>query len=252
MAFRGAAEDQSSICGQGGVKMNVGSVSCQRYSACEKGSVKIISDGGIAEHGRKSRLNQRDVLELSVEDKFHNFYSDYGGYANPEEFGNSLRYRYSHTIVHTSTWFFEAAGEALQMAKGEKEDYDGTDVVNAYGFAYAKLYDEIEKRYETSKEQWFDIDGTPFTKEKEMEYLNAAYENAVAFQVASAKVMAGLRHLNGQIPKVPEKDVEELEKVFHHSREQYRDLYRESRATGEPMAFRRFSFGNSVLLALLV
>ena len=231
--------------------MNVGSVSGQRYSACEQGGVKIISDGGIAEHGRKSRLNQRDVLEISVEDKFHNFYSDYGGYANPEEFGNSLRYRYSHTIGHTSTWFFEAAGEALQKVKGEKEDYDGADVVNAYGFAYARLYEEIEKRY-GSGEQWFDTDGTPLTREKEMEYLDAAYENAVAFQVSSAKVMTGLRHLNGQIPKVPEKDVEELEKVFQRSREQYTDLYRESRITGEPVAFRRFSVGNSVLLALLV
>lgn len=238
--------------------MNVGSVSGKRYSACEQGSVKIIFDGRLAEQGRKGRFNQRDTLEISGEDKFNGFYSDYGGYADPKEFGNSLRYRYSHTIEHTSTWFFEAAGEALKMAKGEKEDYDGADVVNAYGFAYTRLYDEIEKRYENSGEQWFDTDGTPLTKEKEMEYLNAAYENAVAFQVSSARVMAGWRLLNGQMQEVPQReevsqrDIEELKNVFYRSRDRYKDLYEESKVAGEPMNFHRFSFGNSALLALLV
>lgn len=238
--------------------MNVGSVSGKRYSVCEQGSVKIISDAGIAEHGGKSRLNQRDTLEISGEDKFNSFYSGYGGYVDPEEFGNSLRYRYSHTIEHTSTWFFEAAGEVLQKAKGEKEEYDGTDVVNSYGLAYGRLYEEIEKRYENSKEQWFDMDGTPLTKEKEMEYLNTAYEYAVAFQVSSARVMAGWRLLNGQMQEVPQReevsqrDIEGLKNVFYRSRDRYKDLYEESKVAGEPMSFHRFSFGNSALLALLV
>lgn len=238
--------------------MNVNSVFGECYSAYPQGSVKVKANADLAEYGKRSRLNQRDTLEISGEGKFYNFNSDYEGYADPEEFGNSLRYRYSHTIGHTTTWFFEAAGKALQKAKGEKEDYDGTDVVNAYGFAYGTRYEEIDKRYEDSKEQWFDIDGTPLTKEKEMEYLNKAYENAVAFQVSSARVMAGLRHLYGQMQEVPQKeevsqrDIEGLKNIFYRSRDRYKDLYEESRVTGEPMNFHRFSFGNSALLALLV
>lgn len=238
--------------------MKVSSVFCEGYSVYAQGNVKVKVNADLAEYGKKSRLNQHDTLEISGGDKFNNFYSDYEGYAGPEEFVNSLRYRYSHTIEHTTTWFFEAAGEALQKVKGEKEDYDGSDVVNAYGFAYGTLYEEIEKRYEDSKEQWFDIDGTPLTKEKEMEYLNTAYENAVAFQVSSAKVMAGWRLLNGQMQEVPQreevsqKDIEGLKNVFYRSRDRYKDLYEESKVTGDPMNFHRFTFGNSALLALLV
>lgn len=136
----------------------------------------------------------------------------------------------------------------MQKAKGEKDNYDGTDVVNAYGFAYARRYEEIEKRYENSQEQWFDIDGTPLTKEKEMEYLNTAYEAAAAFQVSSAKVMAGLR----QMPEVSQKDMEGLENIFYRSRDKYTELCKESMITGEPMTFQRLSFGKSALLALLV
>lgn len=232
--------------------MKVSSVFGEGYSVYAQGNVKVKANADLAEYSRKSRSNQRDTLEISGGDRFHSFYSDYGGYAGPEEFGNSLRYRYSHTIVYTATGFLETAGEALQEAKGEKEEYDGSDVVNSYGFAYGTLYGEIEKRYEDSKEQWFDMDGTPLTREKEMVYLDTAYENAVAFQVSSARVMAGLGHHNGQMQEATQRDIDGLKNVFYRSRDRYKDLYEESKATGEPMNFHRFSFGNSALLALLV
>ena len=244
--------------------MNVSSFVSESYSGCAQGNVKAKVSADIAEHGKKSRPDLRDTFECSIQTngsmpaetvirgKFNNFYSDYEGYGNPVEFGNFLRYRYSHTIGHNSTWFFEAVGRALQEAKGEKEGYDGCDVVNAYGFAYGTLYEEIEKRHENSKEQWFDIDGTPLTKDKEMEYLNAAYESAVAFKVSSAEVMAGLKYLNGQIPEVSRKGIEELGKTFYRSRDKYMELYKASKMAGEPMSLQRISFGNSALLALLV
>lgn len=232
--------------------MNVGTVFSKNYSTYAQGDGIVISNADIVEHGRRSQLNQRDVLEISANNKFDYYYSDYDGYADLKEFGDSLRYRYSHTIGHSSTWFYEAAGEILEQVKEEKENYDGTDIINAYGLAYTQLYDEIEKRYENNKEQWFDIDGTPLTKEKEMEYLNTFYKNAVAFRVSSAKAMAGIRYLNGEIQEVPQKDIEELEKTFYRSRDKYMDLYKESKITGEPLIFQRFSFGNSALLALLV
>lgn len=177
---------------------------------------------GVGERAGERQSGGRDSLELSSGSShtyFYNEYQDYGcqGYGNPGEWANSLRYRYSHTAVHTSTEFFEAAGEILRKAReGNKdslggisthplgvgagdcigaEDYDDADVDAAYGLAYRKLSEEIEKRHEGG-EQWFDIDGTLLTREREMERLNAAYEAAASFQASSRRVISGLRQLS--------------------------------------------------------
>ena len=231
--------------------MNVNTVFSKNDPAYVRGNGIVISNADIAERGKKGRTDQRDVLDISANSRFTQ-YSGYDGYADLKEFGESLRYRYSHTVGHSSTWFYEAAGEILEQVKEEKGNYDGTDIVNAYGLAYARLYDEMEKRYEDSGEQWFDIDGTPLTKEKEMEYLDKFYEEAVAFRVSSAKVMAGLRQLSGQTQEAPQKDMEAPERAFYRSRDKYLDLYKACRITGEPLVLQRFSFGHNALLALLV
>ena len=230
--------------------MNVNTVFNSKYSAHAQGKGTMISNAEIAERGKNSRTSQRDVLDISANSKFDP-YRGYDGYADLKEFGESLRYRYSHTVGHSTKWFYEAAGEILEQVKEEKGNYDGTDIVNAYGLAYARLYGEIEKRYEDSKEQWFDIDGTPLTKEKEMEYLDKFYEDAVAFRASSAKVMAGLRQLDGKALEASHKDIESAERVFYRSRDKYMDLYKACKITGEPLVLKRFSFGHNALLALL-
>lgn len=228
--------------------MIVSAVFGKSYSDYGQSRGNAVSAIDIGKPGRRCGSKQRDTLESSAEGRFYNYYNNYGCGADPGKLGDSLRYRYSHTIGYTSAWFFRASGEVLQKTRGEKEGYDGTDIVNAYGFAYAERYGEIEERYGDSGEQWFDIDGTPLTKDKEMEYLDRAYESAVAFQVSSARVMAGLR----QVSQIPQKSLEELEGIFYRSRDKYTDLCREGSLTGMPVLFHRFSFGRSDLLALLV
>lgn len=212
--------------------MNVGSVFGKDYSACVQGDVRAISGAGVAWRGKGSLPSRRDVLEGSNDDRFDNYYNHYGGYANPGEFVKNLRYRYSHTIGYTSDWFFTASGKKLREAKGEGDDYDSVDVANAYGITYAGRFREIEDRYGDGREQWFDIDGTPLTREKEMAYLEEAYENAVAFQVSSARVMAGLRQMT-------EASQEDLRNTFYRARDRYMELYKEGGMTGGQVVSQR-------------
>lgn len=232
--------------------MNVRTVVGETYSANAQGNGMLIFNADSAKQG-KNRFKQCDILEIHDGDESA-FYNDYDGYGNLKEYGDSLRYRYSHTIVYSTPWFDAAVGKILgQAAEGnDNGEYDGTDLVNACGLAYAKRYEDIEKRYEDGKEQWFDIDGTPLTADKETEYLNAHFEAAVTFRISSAKVMAGLMRLHEEIQEVPQEEMKELESIFYRSRDRYMDAYKAGRITGEPLVFQRFSFGNSALLALLV
>ncbi len=232
--------------------MNVRTIASETYSVGAQGKGKVMSNADSVKQG-KSRLKQCDILEISAGDK-PAFYNEYDGYGNLKEYGDSLRYRYSHAIAYTTTWFEEAVGEILEQAAEDNDngEYDGTDLVNACGLVYAKRYEEIEKRYEDCKDQWFDIDGTSLTAAKEKEYLNVHFEAAAAFWASSAKVVAGLRQLNEQTQEVPQEDGKELETLFCRSRDKYMDVYRAGKVTGAPLVFQRFSFGSSALLSLLV
>ena len=160
-------------------QMNAGAIK-QRFPQAVKSDTLRLPD----------KTDRRDVFELSDSNRVFT-----GGYDTlcPEEV-ESLRYRFAHTISHNSNWFGEEAGKDLQKIKEEKGYYTDSDILNAYGFTYARLYAEIEQRYENGDEQWFGLGGKPLTKEKEIEELNMAYERAVAWTTKCAEVMAGIQN----------------------------------------------------------
>ena len=208
-----------------------------------------------------SKTNRRDVFEHSDSNKVFTGYD----ILDVEEI-ESIRYKANHTIIHTPTWFSDEAGEELQKVKEEKGTYDGSDILNAYGFTYARLYAEIEQRYENGKEKWFSLCGEPLTKEAEIEELNKAYESAVDWATKCAEVMAGIQNMDWtsihnptqnsdkptpEAPKPEQKDLEEMKRAFYTVRDKYMELYRESKLTGEPLARQGSVFGHNALLALL-
>lgn len=208
-----------------------------------------------------SKTNQRDVFEHSHSNRFFTGY----GALDIEEI-ESIRYKVNHTIIHTPSWFSDEAGKELQKVKEEKGAFNGSDVLNAYGFTYARLYAEIEQRYENGNEQWFGLGGEPLTKEKEIEELNKAYESAVDWATKCAEIMAGIQNMDWtslhnptkesdrstpEAPKPEQKDLEEMKRAFYAVRDKYMELYRESKISGETLARQDSIFGHNALLALL-
>lgn len=208
-----------------------------------------------------SKTNQRDVFEHSDSNRIFTGYDT----LDIEEI-ESIRYKANHTIIHTHTWFSDEAGEELQKVKEEKGTYNGSDILNAYGFTYARLYAEIEQRYENGNEQWFGLGGEPLTKEKEIEELNKAYESAVDWATKCAEVMAGIQNMDWtslhnsaqnsgrtilEAPKPEKEDLEEMKRALYEIRDKYMELYRESKLSGEPLARQDSIFGHNALLALL-
>ena len=208
-----------------------------------------------------SKTSQRDVFEHSESNRIFTGYD-----ALDIEEIESIRYKANHTIIHTPSWFSDEVGEELQKIKEEKGTYSGSDILNAYGFTYARLYAEIEQRYENGNEQWFGLGGESLTKEKEIEALNKTYESAVDWATKCAEVMAGIQSmawtsLNNptqnsdrpapEAPKPEQKDIEEMKRAFYEIRDKYMELYRESKLTGEPLTRQDSIFGHNALLALL-
>lgn len=98
--------------------------------------------------------------------------------------------RVQHTVVQSATVFGDTRAEILKKVREEKGTYDYSDIVNACGLSYAKLYAGIEERYENSSEQYYKSDGTLLTKQDEIDWLDKEYENEIAWQKACAKVKA--------------------------------------------------------------
>ena len=92
----------------------------------------------------------------------------------------NLMDKIKHTVVHSVTSFSDMRAGILKEIREEKGQYDYTDVVNACGLSYARLYSEIEERYKNGNEQYYkSAGGTPWTKE-EIEWLDMQYEQEVA------------------------------------------------------------------------
>ena len=208
-----------------------------------------------------SKTNRRDVFEHSDSNWIFTGYD-----ALDIEEIESIRYKANHTIIHTPTWFSDEAGEELQKVKEEKGTYDGSDILNAYGFTYARLYAEIEQRYENGNEQWFGLGGEPLTKEKEIEELNKAYESAVDWATKCAEVITGIQNMDwtplydssqnydrptSEVPKPVHKDLEDMKRAFYVTRDKYMELYKESKLAGEALTRQDSIFGHNSLLALL-
>jgi len=166
-----------------------------------------------------------------------------------------LMYRFSHTVNHSVTLFSDTKAEILKEVREGKGQYGYSEVVNACGLAYAKLYSEIEQRHENEQEQYFDYDGTPLTKEEEIEWLNMEYEREVAWEKSCARVALQGQIFRGHIPKMTAKEIsgviEELEDSLYQAKDAYLKLHRENKQSGNPLVLQNYMFGNKRMYEML-
>lgn len=155
----------------------------------------------------------------------------------------NLMDKIKHTVVHSVTSFSDMRAGILKEIREEKGQYGYSDVVNACGLSYARLYSEIEQRYEN--EQYYKVDGTPLTKEDEIEWLDIQFEQEVAWQKSCARITAQGQVIQGNIPEMPTEEMEELEDSFYQVKDVYMKLYRENRRAERPLVLQSYMFGNS-------
>ena len=154
-----------------------------------------------------------------------------------------------HTVVQSAASLSDMRAGILKEIREEKGQYDYTDVVNACGLSYARLYSEIEQRYEN--EQYYKVDGTPLTKEDEIEWLDIQFEQEVAWQKSCARITAQGQVIQGNIPEMPTEEMEELEDSFYQAKDAYMKLYRENRRAEKPLVLQSYMFGNSQMYQIL-
>lgn len=133
-----------------------------------------------------------------------------------------------HTVTQSATSFSDMRAGILKQVREEKGQYDYSDIVNACGLSYAKLYSEIEKRHE--KGPYYKADGTLLTKEEEIEWLDMQYEQEVEWQMSCARIAAQGQAFQGNIPETPAKEMEELEDAFYQAKDTY--MYRKHGGRG--------------------
>ena len=161
----------------------------------------------------------------------------------------NLMDKIKHTVVHSVTSFSDMRAGILKEIREEKGQYGYSDVVNACGLSYARLYSEIEQRYEN--EQYYKVDGTPLTKEDEIEWLDMQFEQEVAWQKSCARITAQGQVIQGNIPEMPTEEMEELEDSFCQAKDAYMKLYRENRRAERPLVLQSYMFGNSQMYQIL-
>lgn len=161
----------------------------------------------------------------------------------------NLMDKIKHTVVHSVTSFSDMRAGILKEIREEKGQYGYSDVVNACGLSYARLYSEIEQRYEN--EQYYKVDGTPLTKEDEIKWLDIQFEQEVAWQKSCARIIAQGQVIQGNIPEMPTEEMEELEDSFYQVKDAYMKLYRENRRAERPLVLQSYMFGNSQMYQIL-
>ena len=154
-----------------------------------------------------------------------------------------------HTVVQSAASLSDMRAGILKEIREEKGQYGYSDVVNACGLSYARLYSEIEQRYEN--EQYYKVDGTPLTKEDEIEWLDIQFEQEVAWQKSCARITAQGQVIQGNIPEMPTEEMEELEDSFYLAKDAYMKLYRENRRAERPLVLQSYIFGNSQMYQIL-
>ena len=159
--------------------------------------------------------------------------------------------RIKHTVVQSAASLSNMRAGILKEIGEEKGQYGYSDVVNACGLSYAKLYSEIEKRYDNEQERYYNADDTLLTKEEEIEWLDMQYEQEVEWQKSCARIAAQGQAFQGNIPEMPTKEIEELEDAFYQERDAYMKLYNESKQAGRPLALQNFAFANSRMYEML-
>ena len=190
----------------------------------------LKSQGSQSEY---QKVFHRDSLEVSQLSK------------NRENLMDKIK----HTVVHSVTSFSDMRAGILKEIREEKGQYGYSDVVNACGLSYARLYSEIEQRYEN--EQYYKVDGTPLTKEDEIEWLDIQFEQEVAWQKSCARITAQGQVIQGNIPEMPTEEMEELEDSFYQVKDAYMKLYRENRRAERPLVLQSYMFGNSQMYQIL-
>ena len=161
----------------------------------------------------------------------------------------NLMDKIKHTVVHSVTSFSDMRAGILKEIREEKGQYDYTDVVNACGLSYARLYSEIEERYKNGNEQYYKSAG--LTKEDEIEWLDIQFEQEVAWQKSCARITAQGQVIQGNIPEMPTEEMEELEDSFYQVKDAYMKLYRENRRAERPLVLQSYMFGNSQMYQIL-
>ena len=148
-----------------------------------------------------------------------------------------------HTVMQSATSFRDMRAGILKEVREEKGQYGYCDVVNACGLSYARLYSEIELRH--GNEQYYKTDGTPLTKEEEIEWLDMQYGQEAEWQTSRARIAEQGQAFQGNIPETPTKEIEKLEDAFYQARDAYMKLYHESKQDEKPLALQNFVFGKS-------
>lgn len=154
-----------------------------------------------------------------------------------------------HTVVQSAASLSDMRAGILKEIREEKGQYGYSDVVNACGLSYARLYFEIEQRYENEK--YYKVDGTPLTKEDEIEWLDMQFEQEVAWQKSCARITAQGQVIQGNIPEMPTEEMEKLEDSFYQAKDAYMKLYRENRRAERPLVLQSYMFGNSQMYQIL-
>lgn len=154
-----------------------------------------------------------------------------------------------HTVVQSAASFSDMRAGILKEIREEKGQYGYSDVVNACGLSYARLYSEIELRHEN--EQYYKTDGTPLTKEEEIGWLDMQYGQEVEWQKSCARIAAQGQVFQGNIPETPTKEIEKLEDAFYQARDAYMKLYHESKQDEKPLTLQNFVLGNSRMYEML-
>lgn len=154
-----------------------------------------------------------------------------------------------HTVVQSAASLSDIRAGILKEVREEKGQYGYSDVVNACGLSYARMYSEIEQRHEN--EQYYKADGTLLTKEEEIEWLDMQYDQEVAWQKSCARIAAQGQVIQGNIPEMPTKEIEELEDSFYQAKDAYMKLHRESGQMGKPLVLQNCIFGRSRMYEVL-
>lgn len=159
--------------------------------------------------------------------------------------------RIAHTVIPSVTSFSDTRAGILKEVAAEKGQYDYSDVVNACGLSYARLYSAIEERYKNENEQYYKADGTFLTMEEEIDWLNMQYEQEVKWQKSCAKIAAEGQVFTGRIPKVPVKEIEELEDSLYQAKDGYMKLHQENKQSGKPSVLQSYMFGSKQMYEIL-
>ena len=147
-----------------------------------------------------------------------------------------------HTVVQSVASLSDMRAGILEEVREKRGQYGYSDVVNACGLSYAKLYSEIEQRHETG--EYYKADGTFLKKEEEIEWLDMQYDQEVAWQKSCARIAAQGQVIQGNISEMPTKELEELEDSFYQAKDAYMKLYRESGQVGKPLFVQNDMFGS--------